>query len=204
MIKDVSCAILAGGKSRRMGVNKAFIPLGKRVLFDYVYDICRELFSQVIIVTNQPGCFVHYNAQIVTDIIREMGALGGIYSALMSSANEHTLCVACDMPFLKATVIRYLLEKRVGHDLVIPVTKYGLEPLHAIYSKACIAPIRGMLARGILQVSGLLAEVNVYRCTEDELRKLDPSLESFINVNTKQDLVEIESMLRVKRCAGSI
>jgi len=195
---DTTCAILAGGESRRMGQNKAFIQVAEGIwLFDYVYGTCKELFSEIIIVTNQPRQFEDYQAHIVIDAIRGSGSLGGLYTALIQASNYHTFCVACDMPFLKPELISHLIEKRLNYDIVIPRTKEGPEPLHAIYSKQCIQPIKKLLDKGELKITKLLSsEVRVCCCEEEELKKIDPLLASFTNVNTRRDLLEIQRILK--------
>jgi molybdopterin-guanine dinucleotide biosynthesis protein A len=193
---DVTCAILAGGESRRMGQNKAFIQVDGICLFDYVYDTCRELFSEIIIVTNQPQQFCEYQARIVIDELRGASSLGGLYTGLTKAGNYHTFCVACDMPFLKPELVSYLVERRLNYDIVMPITKKGLEPLHALYSKRCIEPIKKLLDRGEFKISKLLSMVDVWYCQEEELKKIDPALASFTNVNTKKDLLEIQRILK--------
>src|SRR4030043_1522386 len=159
---DVSCALLAGGESRRMGQDKAFIQIGGISLFDHVYGKCKELFSELIIVTNQPQQFCKYQAYTVIDVLRGAGSLGGLYTGLMRASNDHTFCVACDMPFLKPELVSHLIEKRLNYDIVMPRTKEGPEPLHAIYSKRCIQPIKKMLDKGELKITKLLSsEVRV-------------------------------------------
>jgi molybdenum cofactor guanylyltransferase len=185
---DVTCAILAGGESRRMGKDKAFIQVEGICLFDYVYDTCKKLFSEIIIVTNQPQQFYDYQARIVIDELRGSGSLGGLYSGLMRARNYHTFCVACDMPFLKPELVSYLVERRLNYDIIMPITKEGLEPLHALYSKRCIEPIKKLLERGEFKISKLLSK--------EELKKIDPALASFTNVNTKKNLLEIQSILK--------
>jgi molybdopterin-guanine dinucleotide biosynthesis protein A len=194
---DVACAIVAGGESRRMGQDKAFIHIGGIALVDYVYVTCKELFSEIIIVTNQPQQFCNYQAHIVSDAIPGAGSLGGIYTALIQASTNHIFCVACDMPFLKPELITYLVEKKLDYDIVIPRTKEGSEPLHAIYSKRCIQPIKKLLDKGELKITKLLSsEVRACYCEEEELKKIDPFLASFTNVNTRKDLLEIQRILK--------
>jgi len=196
---DVTCAIVAGGESRRMGQDKAFIRVEGICLFDYVYNKCKELFSEIIIVTKQPQQYRDYQAHIVIDAIGTGGSLGGIYTALMKATNYHTFCVACDMPFLKPEIVTHLIKKRLNRDIVIPLTRGGLEPLHALYSKQCIEPIKKLLERGELKIIKLLSEVVVCYCDEEELRMIDPSLASFTNVNTQKDLLKIRRILKGSR-----
>jgi len=179
-----------------MGQDKAFIQVNGIRLFDYVYDTCHDLFPEIIIVTNQPQHFGEYHTKNFMDEIPGAGSLGGLYTGLINASNDYVFCVACDMPFLKAELISHLIEKKSNYDVVIPITKKGLEPLHAIYSKRCIEPIKKLLEKGEFKISKFFPEVQVGYCGEEEIKEIDPSLTSFINVNTKQDLLKIERMLK--------
>ena len=195
-IDDVTCLILAGGASRRMGQDKAFIQVEGVRLFDYVYGKCQELFSEIIIVTNQPQQFVDYHSSVVIDEIPGAGSLGGLYTGLKRASNYYSFCVACDMPFLMPELITHLIEKRFHNDVVIPRTKEGLEPLHALYSKQCIEPIKKCIERSSFKISDILPEVQVYYYEEEEIKKIDPTLMSFINANTKEELFKIQKMMK--------
>ena len=193
---NVTCVILAGGESRRMGQDKAFIQVGGIRLFDHVYDTCHDLFPEIIIVANQPQHFSEYHTKIFMDEIPGAGSLGGLYTGLIKASNDHVFCVACDMPFLKPALISHLISKRSKYDVVIPITRGKLEPLHAVYSKRCIGPIKKLLDKGEFKVTQFLPEVRVGYCGEEEIKEIDPSFASFINVNTKKDLLQIERMLK--------
>jgi len=196
MVSDVTGIILAGGASRRMGQDKAVIQVGGVRLFDYVYAKLRDLFAEIIIVTNQLQYFREYQAKIFVDEIPGAGSLGGLYTGLKRARNDYCFCTACDMPFLKPELIIHLIEKRFDYDVVIPITKEGLEPLHAVYSKRCIVPMKRLLEKGEFKISGLLPHVHAGYCEEEEIKAIDPSLTSFINVNTKKDLVKLKRMLK--------
>ena len=196
MWSDVTCIILAGGSSRRMGQDKAFIQIEGVRLLDYVYDKCQELFKEIIIVTNQSQQFVDYQTPVVADEIPGIGSIGGLYTGLKRASNDYSFCVACDMPFLNPGLIALLIEKRHMYDVVIPKTKAGLEPLHAVYSKRCIKPLNKFIEKGKLKISNLLTEVKVRYYRESEIKKVDPALISFMNVNTKEDLFEIQKILK--------
>ena len=196
MWKDVTCIILAGGASRRMGRDKAFIQIEGIRLLDYVYKKCRELFSEIIIVTNQPQQFVDYQTPVVPDEIPGIGSIGGLYTGLRRASNYYSFCVACDMPFLNPELIALIIEKRRNNDVIIPRTRAGLEPLHALYSKRCIEPLKKYIEKGDLKISNILAEVKVRYCNEEEIKKVDPSLLSFMNVNTKKELFKIQQMVK--------
>lgn len=196
MWSDVSCIILAGGVSRRMGQDKAFIRIEGVRLLDYVYGKCQELFKEVIIVTNQPQQFTDYQTPVVVDEIPRTGSLIGLYTGLKRASNDYSFCVACDMPFLKPELIAYLIDKRHHNDVVIPKTKAGFEPLHALYSKRCTETMKQHIESDDLKISNVLAECRVYYCREEEIRKIDPALTSFINANTKKELFKIQQMLK--------
>jgi molybdopterin-guanine dinucleotide biosynthesis protein A len=196
MWDDVTCIILAGGSSRRMGQDKAFIQVEGVRLLDYVYGKCQELFKEIIIVTNQPEQFVDYQTPVVADEIPGIGSIGGLYTGLKRASNDYSFCVACDMPFLNPKLIALLIEKRHMSDVVIPKTRAGFEPLHAVYSKRCIEHLKEFIDKGDLKISNLLTEVTVRYCSEKEIKKLDPSLLSFMNVNTKKELYKIQQMVK--------
>ena len=179
-----------------MGRDKAFIQIEGIRLLDYVYRKCRELFSEIIIVTNQPQQFVDYQTPVVPDEIPGIGSIGGLYTGLRRASNYYSFCVACDMPFLKPELIARIIEKRSNSDIVIPKTRAGLEPLHALYSKRCIEPLKKYIEKGDLKISNILVEVKVQYCSEEEIKKVDPSLLSFMNVNTKKELFKIQQMVK--------
>jgi molybdopterin-guanine dinucleotide biosynthesis protein A len=102
--------ILAGGKSTRMGEDKAFIEVGEVPLFERAYRVLREIFSEIIIVANDARPFENYEARLQKDIISDKGALGGLYTGLFHSQSHHAFCAACDMPLLNPRLIKYMAE----------------------------------------------------------------------------------------------
>jgi molybdopterin-guanine dinucleotide biosynthesis protein A len=132
--------------------------------------------------------FRNFEAKIYRDLIPNQGALGGLYTGIYYSSFPNAFCVACDMPFLKSSVIRFLIQKMEGYDVVVPRTEDGLEPLHAIYSKNCLDPIRKILEHKQFKVLDFYSMVKVNIVEESEFRSLDPARESFLNVNTPEEL----------------
>ncbi len=187
--------ILAGGKSQRMGKNKVFIDSGGVPLFDRVYRIFREIFSEIIIVANDVLPFERYEAILRRDIILGKGALGGLYTGLFHSSNYHAFCSACDMPFLNPRVIKYMGEERDEYDVIVPKTSDGLHPLHAIYSKKCLDPISQSLDRNDLKIIHFFQKVRVRYIEEMEIRQFDPHMRSVINVNTEEEMESVRNIL---------
>jgi molybdopterin-guanine dinucleotide biosynthesis protein A len=184
--------ILSGGKSTRMGEDKAFIEIEGISIINRVQNLLRTLFNEIIIVANKSERFANLDARIYSDLLPERGALGGLYTGLFFSSYPYSFCVGCDMPFLKQSVIEYLITKIPGYDVVVPRTIDGLQPLHAIYSKSCIAPIKKVIEQRKYKIIDFYPLVKVRMIEEDEFSSLDPMKESFINVNTPEELLLIQ------------
>lgn len=189
---NITGIILSGGKSIRMGVNKALIKIEGTTIINRTYILFTKLFNEIIIVTNEKTVFCNLDAKIYSDLIPERGVLGGLYTGLLFSSYAFSFCVACDMPFLKKSVIEYLISKRSDYDVVVPRTKDGLQPLHAIYSKNCLDPIKRAIEKEKYKIIDFYPMVKVKIIDEYEFYSLDPMRESFINVNTPEELLLIK------------
>lgn len=174
-----------------MGENKAFIQIEGVPIIKRIYDLFNELFQEVIIVTNQKDLFSDFGSKIYSDLIPGKGALGGLYTGIFFSSFHHSFCVACDMPFIKKSLVQYLIENRDDEDVIVPRTKDGFQPLHAIYSKNCVDPIRRIIGEGKSKIIDIYHQVNVKIVEEKDFLSLDPGRESFINVNTPEELLSI-------------
>lgn len=171
-----------------MGKNKALIQIDGVPIIERIHDLFKTLFPEILIVTNEVELFHHLEARIQPDLIPDQGALGGLYTGIHYSSFPHVFCVACDMPFLKSSVIRYLIDQTKDYDVVVPRTEDGLQPLHAIYSKNCLDAIRRIMEQKHFKIIDIYPLVKVNIVTEDEFLHLDPARESFLNVNTPEEL----------------
>jgi molybdopterin-guanine dinucleotide biosynthesis protein A len=187
--------ILAGGKSRRFGRNKSVEPFQGELLIERQVRILRSLFPEVMIVTNAPEPYLDLDVTIVQDIIPGLGPLGGIYTGLLFARGASIFVTAVDMPFLQPAVIRRMVEVFPGHDVVVPRLGDYLEPLHAMYSPRCLAPVKRMLDREELQVVRFFTSVKKAYLNEEEIRRLDPEGLSFFNVNTPEDMAKAMEIL---------
>jgi molybdopterin-guanine dinucleotide biosynthesis protein A len=183
--------ILSGGKSRRMGENKAFIEIGGVPIIQIIYTLFKELFQEVIIVTNQIELFNNFDSKIYSDLLPNKGVLGGLYTGIFFSTFRYSFCVACDMPFIKQSLVQYLIKHMEDEDVIVPRTKDGLQPLHAIYSKHCLDPIKIIIEQGKYKIIDFYHMVKVKIVEENDFVSLDPLRESFINVNTPEELLSI-------------
>src|ERR1700722_16432263 len=180
----VTMLILCGGRSRRMGRPKPFLPYEGTTMIEHVLTKVRDLFQEVLLVANEPDFFEDLGVDVVKDILPYRGPLGGILSGLLVAANHHVFVLACDMPLVDLKLIREMTAHRHGADAVVLAHDHGIEPLLGLYSKNCIKPLEESLFAGNLSLhdflSGLQAKTFAYR---DDFHDGD-SLPSFFNINT--------------------
>ncbi len=192
--KDVTGIILCGGKSSRMGFNKALLEYEGKRLIDRVLDVMKDLFEEVLLVTNTPREYAGLDAEIVTDIIPGKGALGGIYTGLFYATRERAFVCACDMPFLDREFIRYLIARPGTHDIVIPWSEGGRQPLHAVYARRLIQKIERQIADDRLKISGLYETSKVLEIKPEEVEAHSREARRFMNVNTTEDWEKITNV----------
>ena len=194
---DISCIILAGGKSSRLGHDKVLETIGNRNLLEQAILQVSPLCNDIIIVTAQEQALHHIypKSRVVTDIFPLTGPLGGIYSGLKNSYSLYNLVVACDMPFLNRELLGYLLQIAVDFDLVVPRVGKNLEPLHAVYARSCIKPIEDMIKQNNLSANRLAKSVKTRYVETDEIDRFDPEHMSFININTEADLEKARELI---------
>src|SRR5438477_5645141 len=118
MIADLTVAVLAGGRSSRMGTDKSFVRVLGRPLIEHILAQAEGLGDETLIVTNQPQDYAYLGLPLFGDVLPDKGALGGLYSALHSAGGRHILCIACDMPFLVRDLLDYLVSLRSEAEAV--------------------------------------------------------------------------------------
>ena len=194
--KTCSGIILAGGLNKRFsGREKAFITIGGKRIMDRLYELFRNMFAKIIIVTNDPVKYLEWDAHIVTDIFPIRSSLCGIHAGLTYTQTPHAFITACDAPFLQKDVVEKILEGLSDDiDVVIPKTAAGMEPLCAAYSIRCLETIDRQLKSDKLKIQMFFRKMRVRRISEQTLRRVDPHLASFFNVNSPSDLVRAETV----------
>jgi len=187
MKKNITAIILAGGKSTRMGQEKSLILFSGKPLIEVLIDKLSRIFNNLMIITNKPDLYKKYGIEIHTDLLKNHGSLGGIYTGLFYSKTNYNFICACDMPFLNESLIKFMLKKAESYDVLIPQHNTRLEPLSAIYSKSCIAPIKEQLSKSNLKITDFFPSVEVKTITENEITSFDAEGKSFVNINTRED-----------------
>ena len=189
----VTGVILAGGRSRRMGQNKALMPLGDEPLIAHVIRQMESVTDELLLITNEPELYTPLKLPMYRDILPDMGALGGIYTGLTYAANRTVICVGCDMPLLQPNLLSHLTTLIDNYDAVVPCVEVEersasvLQTLAAIYTKRCLPIIDRMLTGGELRVHALYDRIDTRIVQPQEWRRFDPRGLSFFNINTPED-----------------
>jgi molybdenum cofactor guanylyltransferase len=190
-VKDVTGIILAGGKSSRFGSNKAFADVNGRQLIGRVIGIMGSVFENLIIITNDPREYSSLGFPMHQDLIKGLGPLGGIYTGLEKMPDRSGFFVACDMPFLNSGLIRYITGLGSSeYDAVVPKIDWKMEPLHSLYSKTCLPAIERLIESGECMINKFFQRIRTRFVYEDEIKRHDPLLMSFYNINRPGELLE--------------
>ena len=191
----ITAVILAGGRSRRLGRDKAVEPFAGEPLIRRVIRRASHGSSarHVVVVVADPDRAAalpldddHLTA---VDVFPDCGSLGGIYTGLNAASTEWSLVTACDMPFLSGPLLARMAALRDGVDAVVPVVEGRPEPTHALYTRRCLPAIEKRLRAGQLKISGFFDDVAVRYVPENEVRNYDPDLLSFFNINRPEVLI---------------
>jgi FdhD protein len=195
-IKGVTGVILAGGKSSRMGSNKALLPYKGGRFIEAIHRQLSEIFEEVLLVTNNPEQYEFLPCRKVADLFPGAGALAGIHAGLYHSANPAIFAVACDMPYLNNELVRHLAGRADADSVLIPEGPAGLEPLHAVYGKGCLAAIEETLTHGEKRILSFFDRVNTIKINTEQIAGFDPSFASFSNINTPEEYFRLRGCER--------
>lgn len=213
-MSKTSAIIVAGGASTRMGRDKAFLELDGAPMIARVMERVRVLADEVVIAANDAARFAAFDARVVPDAIPRAGPLAGICAGLEAVTHEVSIVVACDMPLLNTRLLEYMRAFAPEYDVTLPQTEniapahvknsasaprakdLALHPLHAIYTKRCIAPMRDALARGERRMISFHDAVRVRVLTPSEVAQFDPHAYSMWNANTPEKWTELQTLYR--------
>lgn len=191
-IKNISCAILAGGKNSRFnGFNKAFINIHGEPLIQKYLQLLNGIFDDIIIISNSPELYKDLdNINIFSDEYKNIGPLGGIHVALKNCKNESCFIIACDMPNISEDSIRFFIDKFISEkrDVLIPIKQNEIEPLHAIYSKKILSSlVKFIESTTFYKIKKFINQQDV-----QYIEIPDKFLNTFTNVNYPDDLQKIK------------
>jgi len=192
-----SAVILAGGRGRRIGGEKASMEFFGKTMVERAVEGARKVAEDVIVVARDGSQAellreMALEVRVVPDLVPNYGPVAGLASGMNCAEGELALAIGCDLPFLNPGLLDKLFRLAEGHDAAIPVRKDGvMERLHAVYradpmAKACNRAI----VRGCHRIVSPLKDLDVKLVPTDWLRSQDPGLLSFFNINTEKDLAE--------------
>jgi len=185
---DVTGVLLAGGRSRRMGRDKALIDFADAPLFKRSLELLLANFSRVLIAGSRPD--LASAAIPVYPDIYPGSALGGLFTGLKAAETDWIFVAPCDMPYPDRRIMELLLQRRHGYDAVVPRTPSGYEPVFALYHKSCLSHMEELLRRGQFRIYDFYQQINI--CYLDP-PDLPPGWQrALINVNTPEDLARIK------------
>ncbi|MCJ7764097.1 MAG: molybdenum cofactor guanylyltransferase [Dehalococcoidales bacterium] len=197
MPKAISSILLAGGKSSRMGKDKARLKLDGRLMV--LQGIARKLLtiSDEVIVVTDGRRYKNLNVVVkwVDDVYPGAGSLVGLYSGLKEASSDYALVVACDMPFLNLEFLRYMIALPRDYDILAPRLGDNIEPLHAIYSQNCLPAIARLLEARNKKVVDLFGKVRVRYLSQEVIERYDPEHRSFFNINSPDELAEARAII---------
>lgn len=195
--RAVTGLIIAGGKSRRLGIDKRFLDIGGRTCIQRVLDAYQGIFDEILIAADAVEPFQSLGVRVVVDLIPGRATLGGLYTGLHYAAGERVFAAAGDMPWINPAAIRLVLDQAHSGDIAIPDVEGQLQPMHAVYSKACLPFLRTLVEAGTLKVQELCncPELRVQRIPQSVFTAVDPELRSFFNINTPDDLAQAKKWI---------
>ena len=185
-IEHITGVILVGGKSRRLGTDKAFLEVGGRTLLEGVLECFRESFRKIVLVGDRAERFANLDVPVCADLFPG-SALGGLYTGLRHAETDTVFVSSCDLPFPSTRVLRHLCSLTGEGDVVVAKLEHGYEPLFAAYSKRCAEPAGAMLRAGGHRICDLYRHVGVREVSESELERAGAEREAFTNVNTPEE-----------------
>jgi len=186
---DVEAFILAGGRSSRMGRDKALLRLGEDTFVERIAGALASLAGESVKIVGARSTEARGGLPVVEDVYKNCGALGGLHAALASAKHNWVMVVACDLPFVTSELLHRLARLRENFQAVVPVqTDNRLQPLCALYRREpCLHKAHELLKRGELRPRVLIEEVRTRRVTPDEWFDLEGAESFFMNVNTPED-----------------
>jgi molybdopterin-guanine dinucleotide biosynthesis protein A len=177
--------ILAGGKSRRFGANKALFVMGGKSVVERVIAAIPP-GHQIFVITNSPAEYAHLQLPMVPDQYSGAGPLAGIQAGLAHSPHEWNFFLACDLPLLNASIIEKILQAPRNAQVILPETAEGLQPLCALWSQSTLPVVEAALKSRRFSVRTVLTKLSVHRITPSEPAAL-------LNLNGPEDLAKFQA-----------
>ncbi len=188
-----SGAVLAGGENKRFPVLKGFLRTNGITIIEKNISLIQTICNEVFISINTPESYFKFQVNMFGDIFPSMGPMSGIYSSLLNAKHDNLLIIACDMPFLNLNILSFIIKKHlektnsISYDATIPIYNNQPQPLCGVYCKTAIPSLEEHLIKGRNSMHLFLREIKTNYINDVEIKDIDPSGNSFININTIED-----------------
>ena len=181
---SVTGYILAGGKSSRMGSDKGLLLLNDKAIIQHIIEQLQPVVDKLVIVSNNPA-YAALGYELITDIVKDMGPAGGIYSALTHSHTDKNFILSCDMPFITSTAIEFIIRQPLSSQIILPVRNGQMEPLFGLYSKSCLPQWHALIQQGFLKLQEMVSRFDLLKLEVSGNPIFTDDL--FVNINTPED-----------------
>lgn len=197
--KNISAIILAGGESKRIGENKAFLKLGSKKVIEHIRDILLLHFDEILISSNNTSDFEFLNLKIVEDIFKNHGPLSGVHSGLVNSKTEKNFFISCDLPLIDSQSIHFLINNSYDAEITLPVINDYPLYVCGVYSKSVIPAIEAMINENDNNPSlkRLIKKVNTKLMNIEAQSFFDEKV--FVNMNSKEDYELVKQYYEQKK-----
>jgi molybdopterin-guanine dinucleotide biosynthesis protein A len=183
-MENLTGILLGGGKSQRMGTDKALLTVNNQPMISYPLNTLKEWCSEILVSANDNRLnFLGY--PIINDEFPGIGPMGGLYSCLSFSSNHKNIVVACDMPALNGSILKKLISVNEKCDVVVPVVNHRPEPLYALYHKSVLPTVAMLIHQKIYSLQKLLSLANVLYITPEK-----HETNELLNINSPVELLE--------------
>jgi molybdopterin-guanine dinucleotide biosynthesis protein A len=193
-----SALVLAGGRSARMGRDKALLPLGDATLIEHLVATLTPRFTDIVVVASPTQVLPPLAASVVRDAIAYEGPAAGLAAGLRAMQHEVAFVTSCDGLGVHLPLVEFLLSEVTGHDAVLPVWDGRPQPLRAVYRRTALGPLEQQLALGGRRLLDLFDAIKVRHVGEEEIRRFDAGGRSFVNLNTPADYAEARRRLEME------
>ena len=195
MKNELPGVILAGGRSRRFGSNKALSRLGDRTVLEHVIASLHPLCDPITIIAKEREPYLPFGLPVVADTFEASGPIAGLATALQLNRSGLVVVAGCDLPFIKTALLRHLLSLLEDYDAVVPYYPDRFQPLCALYRPGCLPFLMEMMEERKRNLQGLFRKIKTRKIAPQELAPYDPE-KVFFNINTPSDLETASRMMK--------
>jgi len=196
MYSDIIGVILAGGKSRRMGVDKSFLKINDRFVIEIITDLMKQIFDKVIIISNVPSDYEFLGLDIFSDIYNNKGPLAGIHSGMINSKAEKIFVISCDVPLMTKEIIDIIINFKSDKFVKVAKADGYIQQLCGLYSKECISQTEKILNGEIMGDVKKCSVLKLIESTDSEIIEIEKYNVSngyeFLNMNTIEDYEQVK------------